>query len=882
MLEQFDHIETKNLGWLLLRSFVASPHLANSARCLGLKGIHFDRVGFDWWVDDLLKGLFVEGRRRIVRLRQELPDLFDVLDRGGPVVTSDHTVRALVKWFINEGHYLDDARNLGLSDRIDIADRNRRRDVEACLRYDLENFAKFLLPNGKRRGGLSYSRSATYRDWDAQHETLGRVSVRVAGGKHKDWSISAGGKYVFGWSKALLVQIVLKRDLPQALDWIEAYIDRPDEQPIKSLPEVFTRLLSRASDQPPHTVTASKPAGAVDVIERPAERPALAAPPPPDAQDEDESLLQPARNVEELPPEAPATAAAPPAVIVEEEAPPPTPAAPKSIEEQQPLPLDRAAPADIEARNLAAALDLVKADFPIFAARVDFKEGRWKKQPITKGWQVVRADQGRVRASWRQYPKAVPGIALGRAGLVVVDVDRHGGPDGVATFDKLVAEHGGLPPGPVVRTASGGFHYYFRQPTGKPLGNHEGALTGCGINVRGHTGWVVGPGAVCPDGSEWRTADGAASLVEAYRNGTIPVIPRWIVDMIHGPKPKKAPKEKPEKSEAETTPGAAPSSGKPSRSNMDRRGKAWAETVLKNGVAELAAKPPHSGRNELANSTAFQLGTMVARGWVDRGTVVDALMFASEANGKVQDDGGSDRIRDTIERAIAAGMLEPHPDLADGRSQAGRQRSGEHDGNWRNMLRSEVMWLQRIRPGGEYATLKSADDVLAKIGSTDGREIGRILDFKFSDYLEIGRRRGRCPSVLRPVDKTDDEIRAHRAGIRNSPEKKAAKAEAERARRLRIKQEAPVAPTNELEARRCAALVAYLKQHPGPQSIGKLVGALKRSRAFGGLSAKGLRTALLRLLNGASEKSSPLHGRVLLTTSTAKNRKVTFVVELVK
>ena len=130
MLEQFDHIETKNLGCLLLRSFVASPHLANSARCLGLKGIHFDRVGFDWWVDDLLKGLFVEGRRNIARLRQELPDLFDVLDRGGPIITSDDTVRALTKWFIDEAHYLDGARDLGLSDRIDIADRNRRRDVE--------------------------------------------------------------------------------------------------------------------------------------------------------------------------------------------------------------------------------------------------------------------------------------------------------------------------------------------------------------------------------------------------------------------------------------------------------------------------------------------------------------------------------------------------------------------------------------------------------------------------------------------------------------------------------------------------------------------------------------------------------------------------------
>jgi hypothetical protein len=164
-------------------------------------------------------------------------------------------------------------------------------------------------------------------------------------------------------------------------------------------------------------------------------------------------LVPPAAPLEiEAPPESPAPAA------------PPSPSpAPAEIDAraQASLPLDRADPADIAARNLQAALDLAGAGLPIFPARVSWENGRWKKQPITKGWQVERADQGRVRASWRQYPKAVPGIALGRAGLVVIDVDRHGGPDGVATFDKLVAEYGGLPPGPVVRTASGGFHYYF-------------------------------------------------------------------------------------------------------------------------------------------------------------------------------------------------------------------------------------------------------------------------------------------------------------------------------------------------------------------------------------------------------------------------------------
>jgi len=516
---------------------------------------------------------------------------------------------------------------------------------------------------------------------------------------------------------------------------------------------------------------------------------------------------------EVMPPDYDPPLRTPAAIItIEKEAPPPAPAALAITEEQPPLPLDRADPVDIEARNLQAALDLARAGIPVFPVRVYWKDGRWLKTPIIKGWQAVSADPERVRGWWRVHPEAVPGIPLGRPRLVLIDVDRHGGPDGVAAFDKLVAKHGGLPPGPVTATAtSGGLHFIFKQPSdGKSLGNSEGSFAGRGMNVRGgHAGFVVAPGAVRRDGSMWRTADGSPSLIYAYQNGTIPVIPPWIVDMIRAPKPRKAPKEKSERSEAETTPGASPSSSKPSRS-MDRRGKGWAETVLKKGAADLAAMPPHSGRNETANALGFQMGTTIARAWIPRDTVFNALWEACERNGLAVEE--PERTRDTIGRAIAAGMLEPHPDLADGRSQAGRQRSGQHDDSWRNMLRSEVMWLQRIRPGGEYATLKSADDVLAKIGSTDGREIGRILDFKFSDYLEIGRRRGRCPSVLRPVDKTDDEIRVHRASIRNGPEKKAAKAEAEKARRLRKKQEKP--PTDDLETLRCAAIIRFLEQHP--------------------------------------------------------------------
>jgi hypothetical protein len=72
-------------------------------------------------------------------------------------------------------------------------------------------------------------------------------------------------------------------------------------------------------------------------------------------------------------------------------------------------------------------------------------------------------------------------------GWVVVDADRHPGkPDGVAAL----AELGELPPHPVVKTAGGGEHHFFRQPALPVADNH--ALAGNGIDVLGTSRFVVG------------------------------------------------------------------------------------------------------------------------------------------------------------------------------------------------------------------------------------------------------------------------------------------------------------------------------------------------------------------------------------------------------
>src|SRR5262245_16741379 len=84
--------------------------------------------------------------------------------------------------------------------------------------------------------------------------------------------------------------------------------------------------------------------------------------------------------------------------------------------------------------NLSVALELVAAGLPVFPATE-------AKRPLVPRWQErATLDTAQIRQWWNQWPDAIPGIELGRAGLVVIDEDRHGGPDGVAAMAELAAQ----------------------------------------------------------------------------------------------------------------------------------------------------------------------------------------------------------------------------------------------------------------------------------------------------------------------------------------------------------------------------------------------------------------------------------------------------------
>jgi hypothetical protein len=104
-----------------------------------------------------------------------------------------------------------------------------------------------------------------------------------------------------------------------------------------------------------------------------------------------------------------------------------------------------------------AAARLAAAGVPVFPCVPG------EKRPLTsRGFHDAATDPAQVSAWWRRWPTANIGVPTGRSsGVEVVDVDRKTAGSGFARFGQ--ARAAGLVPGwlAVVRTPSGGAHFYF-------------------------------------------------------------------------------------------------------------------------------------------------------------------------------------------------------------------------------------------------------------------------------------------------------------------------------------------------------------------------------------------------------------------------------------
>jgi hypothetical protein len=297
--------------------------------------------------------------------------------------------------------------------------------------------------------------------------------------------------------------------------------------------------------------------------------------------------------------------------------------------------------------NLAVAKALASQGFHVFPCQ---EAGATPKRPYSGVmWRSESTtDIGRIERWWKRWPGAIPAIDLGKAGLVVIDADRHGGPDGVAAWQMLTADRG--IDAPMVETPGGGQHYYFRQPDGAALGNKEGGLPR-GINVRGSGGYVIAPGAAMPDGRRYELR---GSL------GNVGPAPPWLVDLIRG--------EHKGTERVQNTASVEPIRLTPRQ--IDVPSPAYLKKAIGDEIAKLESAAKGSSNNTL-NEVAFALGTMVGAGWISRSQAHGWVEQAAWSNVSIRADGRGQMLA-TIRSGMESGMQSPRPMPED--------RHGDDDG----------------------------------------------------------------------------------------------------------------------------------------------------------------------------------------------------------
>jgi RecA-family ATPase len=342
--------------------------------------------------------------------------------------------------------------------------------------------------------------------------------------------------------------------------------------------------------------------------------------------------------------------------------------------------------------NQDTALSLARAGLAVFPCDQN-------KKPLVAAWREnSTSDEAVVQQWWVSQRGALPAIDCGKSGLVVIDCDRHKDqPDGVKAFNALCKKHGqSFDNLLIVKTPSGGRHFYFQQPNGKAFGNGRGKLPP-GIDVRGDGGYVIAIGAELANGKKYESSKTVTDIKER--------LPAWCTKIL-----RPVEKTEPSAPKAEHNPGS-------------EREEAYAAAALDNIADEFAAAAP-GARNDQLNKAAYRLGTMCGRGWIDRGKVEAKLADAAAACGLAKDDGRR-AVEKTIASGLDAGMKSPHSDLDDGPKQ---DNSGKAEDDkpprppltfidlkaWEGQPVPERQWVVRDRIPDCEVTLLSGEGAIGK------------------------------------------------------------------------------------------------------------------------------------------------------------------------
>jgi hypothetical protein len=250
-----------------------------------------------------------------------------------------------------------------------------------------------------------------------------------------------------------------------------------------------------------------------------------------------------------------------------------------------------------------------------------------RKIPAVEDWEhAATTDHLTIARTWRRAPFNI-GVATGRSGLLVIDLDRpkdhtdtapevwcnRGAVTGADVLAQLAADAGQqMPATYTVTTASQGQHLYYRQPDGHTLGNTAGRI-GWKIDTRGHGGYVVGAGSIVSHGRYLTINTTPPQPLPAWITATLTTTPRTM------------------------TAPAAPAMKDPA---------SYALAALTGELDKLLAAVP-GRRNDALNRAAFALGQLTGAQLLDEATAHDELVSAAGRIGLP---------RDEAERTIASGL----------------------------------------------------------------------------------------------------------------------------------------------------------------------------------------------------------------------------------
>jgi hypothetical protein len=255
--------------------------------------------------------------------------------------------------------------------------------------------------------------------------------------------------------------------------------------------------------------------------------------------------------------------------------------------------------------NKDAAVALATAGITVFACKPDkTPKGPWKDVPVRAAWQVGM--------SWQD--EELPALPVGEHGIVVIDCDVPKGdkPAGRIAFADLCQREGVDLSGTLtVRTPSGGQHVYFRSDDAF-MTCTQSPVAGCDTRAVG--GYVIGPGAVLPDGRSYQIVSGSWDA--------IPALPEALARHL---KVKGTTAPPPLPASASTASGAV----LPIPTDSDR---AWATNALAS-ACEIIRAAAEGERNSTLNNQSLGIAEIAANSPGDLEDIGGALLRAALESG---------------------------------------------------------------------------------------------------------------------------------------------------------------------------------------------------------------------------------------------------------